>query len=47
MFVQAVDAAGNVASDNNKGQYRALAIPLPVIQGPAHTVYIPLIIKND
>ena len=32
-FVQVVDAAGNVAIDDNKGRYYGLAVPLPLAAG--------------
>lgn len=42
-FVQVVDAAGNVAVNDNKGQYHPLQAPLPLAQGRMveHRLYLP------
>jgi len=46
-FVQAVDSAGNVTVDDNKGQYHLLASPLPLIEGRAPSrLYLPLTLKG-
>lgn len=45
-FVQIVDGAGNVAIDDNKGQYRSLSRPLPLILGSEKRLFLPLIMKN-
>jgi hypothetical protein len=46
-FVQAVDGAGNVAVDDNKGQYYGFLPPAPLITGrnPVRT-YLPQIGKG-
>jgi len=45
-FVQVVDGAGNVALDDNKGQYHPLSSPLPLIESAGSTIYLPLILKG-
>lgn len=46
-FVQAVDGAGNVAIDDNKGQYYRFWPPLPLVAGrnPVH-IYLPQVRKG-
>jgi hypothetical protein len=48
-FVQVVDGAGNIAVDDNKGQYYPLLPPLPLIQGRAleNRLYLPSVQKGD
>jgi hypothetical protein len=45
-FVQAVDGAGNVAMDDDKGQYHSLSLLLPLIEGSGHTLYLPVILRG-
>jgi hypothetical protein len=45
-FVQVVDGAGNVALDDNKGQYHPLSLPFPLIESAGSTIYLPLILKG-
>jgi hypothetical protein len=45
-FVQAVDGAGNVALDDNKGLYHPLSSPLPLIESPINQLYLPLIMRG-
>jgi len=45
-FVQVVDGAGNVAMDDNKGQYHPFSLPLPLVEGTGNTLYLPLILKG-
>jgi hypothetical protein len=48
-FVQVVDGAGNIAVDDNKGQYHPLLPPLPLAQGRAldNRLYLPSIKKGN
>lgn len=48
-FVQVVDGAGNIAVDDNKGQYYPLLPPLPLAQGRAldNRLYLPNVTKGN
>ncbi|MBX2997161.1 MAG: hypothetical protein KF893_01530 [Caldilineaceae bacterium] len=48
-FVQVVDGAGNIAIDDNKGQYYPLLPPLPLAQGRAldNRLYLPAVTKGN
>jgi hypothetical protein len=46
-FVQVVDGAGNVAIDDDKGQYHRFLPPVPLIVGKnPHNIYLPIVKKG-
>ena len=48
-FVQVVDGAGNIAINDDKGRYRPLLPPLPLVQGRTleHRIYLPQVRRGN